>query len=229
MSKLNQIFSYLKELFPNPRTELQYKNWFQLMIAVIMSAQTTDIQVNKITSDLFKIIKSPQNIINIWKEKLQKSISSINYYKTKSKHIFWLSEIIIDKKKLKELWIQKYTIYKEKKHMYYIPKTIEWLQKLPWIGEKTAKVIAHVIFKKPVIAVDTHVHRVCNRWWIVETTTPEKTSKLLEKAIPKHYKSIAHHSIILFWRYYCTARNPKCEVCKLKTICKRYISQNKSL
>ncbi len=225
MSKLKQIFTYLKELFPKPDTELQYENWFQLMIAVIMSAQTTDIQVNKITSNLFRIIKNPQDIINIWKEKLQKSITSINYYKTKSKNIFWLSEIIIDKKKLKDLWILKYNSYKEKNCVYFIPNTIEWLQKLPWIGEKTAKVIAHVVFKLPVIAVDTHVHRVCNRWGIVDTKTPEKTSKLLEKTIPKQYKSIAHHSIILFWRYYCTARKPKCENCKLQKICKRYQSQ----
>lgn len=225
MSKLKQIFTYLKELFPKPDTELQYENWFQLMIAVIMSAQTTDIQVNKITSNLFRIIKNPQDIINIWKEKLQKSITSINYYKTKSKNIFWLSEIIIDKKKLKDLWILKYNSYKEKNCVYFIPNTIEWLQKLPWIGEKTAKVIAHVVFKLPVIAVDTHVHRVCNRWGIVDTKTPEKTSKLLEKTIPKQYKLIAHHSIILFWRYYCTARKPKCENCKLQKICKRYQSQ----
>ncbi len=225
MSKLKQIFTYLKGLFPKPDTELQYKNRFQLIIAVIMSAQTTDIQVNKITSNLFKTIKNPQDIIIFWKEKLEKSISSINYYKTKSKNIFLLSEIIIDKKKVKDLWILKYNSYKDKNSVYFIPNTIEWLQKLPWIGEKTAKVIAHVVFKLPVIAVDTHVHRVCNRWWIIDTKTPEKTSKLLEKVIPKQYKSMAHHSIILFGRYYCTARKPKCESCKLKTICKRYQSQ----
>lgn len=222
MSKLNEIFTYLKRLFPNPNTELSYKNAFQLIVAVILSAQNTDIQVNKVTSKLFKSIKTPQNILQIWNIKLEKSISSINYYKTKSKNIFWLSEIIIDKKKLKDLWISKYNSYKDKNYVYFIPNTINWLQKLPWIGEKTAKVVAHVLFKLPVIAVDTHVHRVCNRWWIVDTKTPEKTSKLLEKVIPKRYKSIAHHSIILFWRYYCTARKPKCKTCELKNICKRY-------
>lgn len=227
MSKLNQIFTYLKELFPNPETELIYKNWFQLIVAVILSAQTTDIQVNKATSNLFKIIKNPQNIIIFWIDKIQKSISSINYYKTKAKYIFWLSEILVDKKRLKDLWIEKYTPYKEKNYVYFIPNTIQWLQKLPWIGEKTAKVVAHVLFKAPVIAVDTHVHRVCNRWWLVDTKTAEQTSKLLEKVIQKQYKSIAHHSIILFWRYYCTARKPKCESCKLQKICKRYQSTKK--
>ncbi len=226
MSTMKTIFYYYKELFPNPETELVYNNPFQLIISVILSAQTTDIQVNKITKNLFKIIKNPKNIIDLWKEKLTKSISSINYYKTKSKHIFLLSNIIINKKKLDNLWIKKYKIYEEESVKYFIPNTIEWLQKLPWVGEKTAKVIAHVLFKLPVIAVDTHVHRVCNRLWIVSTKTPEQTSKLLEKVIPKIYKPIAHHSIILFWRYYCTARKPKCTECKLQDICKFYKEKN---
>lgn len=224
MSKLKQIFTYLKQLFPDPRTELIYNNQFQLIVAVMLSAQTTDIQVNKVTSILFKKISYPQNIIQIWQAKLTKSISSINYYNTKAKHIFLLSELIIDKKKLKDLWIQKWNTYEEKNNVYFIPSTIEDLQKLPWIGEKTAKVVAHVLFKVPVIAVDTHVHRVCNRLWIVSTKSPEQTSKLLENIVPKQYKSIAHHSIILFWRYYCTARKPKCETCELQNICKRYQS-----
>lgn len=224
MSKLNQIFTYLKTLFPNPKTELVYNNQFQLIIAVILSAQTTDIQVNKVTSKLFKIIKSPYDILYIWQEKIIKSISSVNYYNTKGKNIFWLSQFIVDKKKLQDLWIQKRNTYKQKNNIYFIPNSIENLQKLPWIGEKTAKVIAHVIFNMPVIAVDTHVHRVCNRLWIVSTKTPEQTSKLLENIIPKKYKSIAHHSFILFWRYYCTARNPKCKTCELQNICKRYQS-----
>lgn len=222
MSKLKQIFTYLNKLFPDPKTELYYNNWFQLIVAVILSAQNTDKQVNKTTSKLFTLIEYPQNILNLWEQKLKESISSINYYKTKSKHIFWLSQIISDEKRLKDLWIKKYVIYKDKNHTYFIPRTIEWLQKLPWVWEKTAKVVAHVLFKDPVIAVDTHVHRVCNRLWIVATKTPEKTSKLLEKVIPKQYKSMAHHSIILFWRYYCTARSPKCETCELQNICKRY-------
>lgn len=222
MSIYKSIFTYLKELFPDPKTELLYNNQFNLIVAVILSAQTTDIQVNKVTSRIFKIIKSPQDIIQIWQSKIRKSISSINYYKTKTKNIFWLSELIVDKKKLKDLWIIKYNTYKEKNNTYFIPKNIEDLQKLPWIGEKTAKVISHVLFWTPVIAVDTHVHRVCNRWWIISTKTPEQTSKLLENIIPKQYKSIAHHSIILFGRYYCTARNPKCQSCKLQNICKRY-------
>jgi len=222
MSKLKLIFSYLKRLFPEPKTELIYNNSFQLIMAVILSAQTTDIQVNKTTKRIFEEIDLPQKIIQNWEEKLLKSISSINYYKNKTKYIFWLSNIITDYKKIKKLWIKDYEIYWKWENKYFIPRNIEDLQKLPGIWEKTAKVIAHVLFDLPVIAVDTHVHRVSNRLWIVSTKTPEQTSKLLENIIPKQYKSVAHHSIILFWRYYCKARNPKCETCELKNICKRY-------
>ena len=222
MSKYNIIFSYLKKLFSNTDTELSYNNEFQLIMAVILSAQTTDIQVNKVTSKIFNKIKVPQDIITIWQSKLERSISSINYYKTKSKHLFRLAQHLIDKKGLNELWIKKINSYQGENNAYFIPTTIKDLQKLPWIGEKTAKVIAHVLFQLPVIAVDTHVHRVCNRLWIVSTKTAEQTSKLLEKRIPKQYKPIAHHSLILFWRYYCTARNPKCTTSELQKICKWY-------
>ncbi|AHB41297.1 hypothetical protein P148_SR1C00001G0505 [candidate division SR1 bacterium RAAC1_SR1_1] len=227
MSKLKQIFTYIKRLFPDPKTELIYNMPFQLVVAVILSAQTTDIQVNKATSNLFKNIYTPQNIIQIGQSKLIKSISSINYYKTKGKNIFLLSKLIVDSKKVKDLGIEKWNTYEDKNNIYFIPNTIEGLKKLPGIGEKTAKVVAHVLFGAPVIAVDTHVHRVCNRLGIVSTKTPEQTSKLLENIIPKQYKSIAHHSIILFGRYYCTAKKPKCETCELQSICKRYQSIKK--
>lgn len=222
MSTLKQIFTYLKQTFPNPKTELVYNNDFQLIIAVILSAQTTDKQVNKVTNKIFKNIKNPYDIITFWEEKLIKSISSINYYKNKWKNIFKLSEYLINKDILYKIWIKDLSTYKEKNQIYFIPKEIEDLKKLPGIWEKTAKVIAHVLFNQPVIAVDTHVHRVCNRWWITQTVKPEETSKELENIIPNKYKKIAHHSIILFWRYICTARNPKCISCKLKKICKRY-------
>jgi endonuclease-3 len=103
-----------------------------------------------------------------------------------------------------------------------IPNTEESLIKLPWVWIKTAKVILYILYNQPLIAVDTHVHRVCNRLWIVSTKLPEQTSKLLEKKIPKQYKPIAHHCLILFWRYICTAKKPECTKCKLQTLCKRY-------
>lgn len=197
------IFSYLEELFPNADTELHYETPFQLLTAVILSAQTTDKQVNKVTDTLFEKIKQPEDVIKMGHKKFENAIKSIWLYKGKAKHIFETSKI------LAENWGN-------------IPKSEKELIKLPWVWEKTAKVVLYVLYKKPVIAVDTHVHRVCNRLWIVQTKTPLQTSKLLETKIPNEYKLLAHHCIILFWRYYCTARNPKCEWCKLKKLCLYY-------
>lgn len=203
MSKYDNIFQYLEGLFPNAKTELNYNTDFQLLVAVMLSAQTTDKQVNKVTEHLFKIIKEPQDVINLWIEKLTTAVSSVNLYKTKAKHIFETAEIL-------------------KTRNNHIPEREKEIIKLPWVGIKTAKVILHILYNQPLIAVDTHVQRVSNRLWIVNTKLPEQTSKELEKKIPKQYKPIAHHCLIFFWRYICTARNPKCDECKLQEICKRY-------
>ena len=201
------IFSYLEELFPNADTELHFQTPFQLLVAVILSAQTTDKQVNKVTDKLYKTIKQPEDILKMWHKKFEESIKSIWLYKWKAKHIYETSKILV------ENW-------------WKIPNTEKELIKLPWVGEKTAKVVLYVLYKAPVIAVDTHVHRICNRLWIVKTKTALQTSKLLETKIPNQYRTIAHHCMILFWRYYCTARNPKCENCKLQNNC-LYFKKNK--
>ncbi len=157
----------------------------------------------------------------------ERAISSINYYKTKAKNIFATAKILMNNEK----WIMNNV--GKKKYKDWIPDSIEELVKLPGIGIKTAKLVAHVLYDKPYIAVDTHIHRVSNRLWIlfphtpskIEGTkifSPEKTSELLEKLIPDEYKDHAHHSLVLFGRYYCTAKNPKCEACKLKKICVYY-------
>ena len=199
--KLNKIFDYLKELFPAPETELHYSTPFQLVVAVMLSAQATDKQVNKVTEKLFQKVKKPADVVSLWFENFEKSISSVNYYKSKAKHIFETAKLLGKRK---------------------IPDNLEELMKLPGIGIKTAKLIAHVLYAKPFIAVDTHIHRVSNRLWLVKTTAPEKTSELLEKLIPDSAKDIAHHGLVLFGRYHCMARNPKCDICKLKNICERY-------
>lgn len=193
------IFGYLKTLYPDPKTELNYSTSFQLLVAVVLSAQTTDKQVNKVTESLFKKIKKPEDVLNIWFEKLKKSISSVNYFNLKSKYIYETSKELI--------------------RIWKIPNDLIELQKLPGIGIKTAKVILHVLYNMPFIAVDTHVHRVSNRLWLAKTKEPEKTSELLEKIVPDNYKPIAHHSLILFWRYVCKARSPMCEKCWLNSIC----------
>lgn len=195
------IFQTLDKLYPNADTELKYSNDFQLVLAVVMSAQTTDKQVNKVTETLFQTIKTPQDVIKMWLDELTKSISSINYYNNKAKHIFELSKML-------------------DKNPWLLCPDLETLQKLPWVGIKTAKVISYVLFGSKVIAVDTHVHRVSNRLWLVKTQTPEKTSLELEKVVPDKYKQTAHHTLILFGRYHCTARNPKCNECPFTKICK---------
>lgn len=204
-ARLRQIFEYLHSLYPNADTELNYENGFQLLIAVMMSAQTTDKQVNKVTDSLFKKIKKPEDVLAMGLEKFEHAIKSIGLYKTKAKNVYATSAILSARGGI-------------------IPATEAELVQLPGVGEKTAKVVLHVLYDQPVIAVDTHVHRVCNRLGIVATKHPLQTSKLLETAIPNKYKQIAHHCIILFGRYVCTARNPKCQDCKLSKLCPYFMS-----
>ncbi len=198
---INFLFESLEKMYPNADTELKYWNNFQLLLAVIMSAQTTDRQVNKVTDKLFKKVFEPKDILDMWLENFTKSVSSINYYKTKAKNIYATCEIL-------------------DKDLEFLSPDLDLLTKLPWVGIKTAKVISHVLFWTKVIAVDTHVHRVSNRLWLVNTKMPQKTSELLEKIVPDKYKSIAHHWLILFWRYHCTARKPKCDDCPFSGFCR---------
>jgi len=200
--KFSIIFAYLKELFPHPETELHSSTPFQFVVAVMLSAQATDIQVNKVTDKLFKKIKTPEDLLKMGFPSFLSAIKSVNYYQTKAKHIRETAKLLKQRKK--------------------IPSDLDKLLQLPWIGIKTAKLIAHVLYDKPYIAVDTHIHRVSNRLGLVKTTSPEKTSELLEKRIPDKYKDHAHHALVLFGRYYCTAKKPKCETCKLQKICLYY-------
>ena len=229
--KLQTIFAYLKELFPSPETELHYSTPFQFVVAVMLSAQATDVQVNKVTKKLFEKIKHSEDLLTFGFANFERAISSINYYKTKAKHIWETAKILMKN--------EKWMMNDEGKNIYkiWIPDTLEELMKLPGVGVKTGKLIAHVVYDKPFIAVDTHIHRVSNRLWLFKSSTlkgtpsfvkggqiknPEKTSELLEKIIPDDYKDLAHHALVLFGRYYCTAKHPKCESCKLKKLCLYY-------
>ena len=218
----NELFNNLLQLFPNPDTELNFETPFQLLVAVMLSAQTTDRQVNVVTDKLFLKVKEPNDVLKISEENLAKQISSVNYYKMKAKHIKQTAQQLIELSKNKKVKLTKNEKECLNKYWYYLPENIEWLIKLPWVGEKTAKVILYVRYKHDLIAVDTHVHRVANRLWIVKTNEPLETSKEIEKVVPKKRKRIAHHSLILFWRYYCTAKKPKCENCVLQKWCKYY-------
>ena len=218
----DEIFTKLLELSPNPDTELNFETPFQLLVAVMLSAQTTDRQVNVVTNKLFLKVKCPEDVIKMSEEKLAKQVSSVNYYKMKAKHIRESTKELIDLANNKWKKLTKNEKECLEKYWYYLPESLEWLTKFPWVGEKTAKVILYVRYKHDLIAVDTHVHRVANRLWIVKTNEPLETSKEIEKVVPQKWKRIAHHSLILFGRYYCTAKKPKCENCVLKEWCDFY-------
>ena len=220
----DEIFTKLLELFPNPDTELNFETPFQLLIAVMLSAQTTDRQVNVVTDKLFLKVKEPNDILKMTEEKLAQQVSSVNYYKMKAKHIRESAEKLVELAKDKKAKLTKNEKECLNKYGYYLPESLEWLTKLPWVWEKTAKVILYVRYKHDLIAVDTHVHRVANRLWIVDTSEPLQTSKEIEKLVPQKWKRIAHHSLILFGRYYCTAKKSKCENCVLQRRCKLYKS-----
>lgn len=200
--KIEFFIAKLQEMFPHARCELDYETPFQLLVAVILSAQTTDKQVNKVNQTFFKILKNPIDTQKIWLSEIEKNIKSIWLYKNKAKFVFETGKYLIDNFDSK------------------IPENIIDLQKLPWVGIKTAKVVMAVLFNWPYLAVDTHVHRVLNRLWFVHTKDASATDKQAEKIFSNNDKSRLHHLLIFFWRYHCTARNPKCETCPLISICK---------
>jgi len=199
--QLPTIIARLDTLFPNPKTELIYENEFQLLVAIILSAQTTDKQVNSVTATFFRYFQSPKDLVAMGEEKIRQHISRIGLYNSKAKNIFRTAQML------------------ESEYDSRIPETLKELQKLPGVGVKTAKVWLSIVKNMPYLAVDTHVHRVLNRLEIVRTKTPLQTNSQAEKIIKKADAARLHHTLILFGRYYCTARNPKCQNCVLRDIC----------
>ncbi len=199
--KIKEIIQKLDELFPNPKTELEFNNEFQLLIAIIMSAQTTDKQVNKINKIFFTKFSTPKELYELWEDEIRRNINKIWLYNSKAKNIFLTSKMLY------EQFDQK------------IPESLPTLQTLPWVGIKTAKVWLSVVKNEPYLAVDTHVHRVLNRLGIVKTKTPLETDKIAEKKLKKEDLARLHHTLILFGRYYCTAKKPKCRDCVLTEYC----------
>jgi len=204
--EIESIFEKIYSLFPDTKTELNHETPFQLLIAVMLSAQTTDKQVNIATKWLFEIVKIPEDLIKLNLEQIQNHIKSLNYFKTKAKSIYNSAWILISEFD----WI--------------IPSDLENIQKLPWVWIKTAKVVLGVLYDAPYIWVDTHIHRVCNRIWICSTKAPEETDKFLENNISIDLKKKIHHSLVLFGRYNCIARNPKCINCQINQKCNFYNS-----
>lgn len=206
-SKVNFIFLKLSKIYPKPKTELKYINNFTFLISVILSAQSTDVSVNKVTKELFKIVKTPNDMIMLGEKKLKQQIKSIGLYNSKTKNILSLSKILINQYECK------------------IPKDFSRLILLPGVGKKTASVYQNVILKKPKIAVDTHVFRVSNRIGIVRENTADKTQEALENKVPKKWKNIAHSLLILHGRRICKSQRPICSSCKVFSYC-QYSEKN---
>jgi endonuclease-3 len=197
----NQIFEIWQKNNPQPKTELEFTNNFTLLVAVVLSAQSTDIGVNKATKNLFKIADSPQKMLDLGEEKLKKYISTIGLYNNKAKNIIILSDQLI------------------RLHNSEVPNDFESLKNLAGVGQKTANVVLNCAFGKPTIAVDTHVFRVANRIGLVDETSPEKTEESLLRKIPKKFLYYAHHWMILHGRYVCMARKPNCKNCQIEKFC----------
>ena len=222
--KINYILDELELMFPDAKCELNYNTPFQLLISIMLSAQSTDLQVNKVTKSFFSYIKSPSDIIKLWSAtELWILIKSIWLYKTKSLNIYNTSKIILSfTEKDVNFCKNKICLKNYEYYWYLIPDTLSELTKLPWVWEKTAKVFLSEMYDIPVVPVDTHIHRVSNRLWLVNSKIPLKTSQILEKKIPVKRKNRAHHLFIFFWRYFCLARSPKCFKCPFSDICSYY-------
>lgn len=201
LEKRRAIFTLLKKNTPNPTTELIYHSSFELLISVILSAQTTDIAVNKVTKKLFNIANTPLLLSNLKVDKIEKLINAIGLYKNKAKNIKATSSILLEK------------------FNGEVPSTREELESLPGVGRKTANVILNTLFKKPVIAVDTHIFRLANRINIAPAKTPLTVEKRLTKLIPNKFLNDAHHLLILHGRYVCKAIKPQCCECVINNLC----------
>ncbi len=201
-----ELFKRLQAENPSPTTELLYTNEFELLIAVVLSAQATDKGVNKATRLLFPIANTPEKIFKLGEESLKQYIKTINYYNTKAKNVIKLCEKLI-------------TL-----HEGEVPRTREALEALPGVGRKTANVILNTAFNEPTIAVDTHIFRVSNRTGLAKGKTVDEVEKKLMRVVPKEFKQDAHHWLILHGRYICVARNPKCNICPLYDLCE-YIAE----
>lgn len=199
--KRAEIFKRLAECIPNPTTELNYNSPFELLIAVILSAQTTDKGVNEATDKLFKVANTPDKILALGEEGLKEYIKTIGLYNSKAKNIIQTCKIL------------------QEKYNGEIPRTRKELEALPGVGRKTANVILNTAFGEPVIAVDTHIFRVANRTKLAQGKTVREVEDKLMKVTPKEYLKDAHHLLILHGRYTCTARKPKCGKCCIYDLC----------
>ncbi|MDP6109794.1 MAG: endonuclease III [Rhodospirillales bacterium] len=203
MKKAN-IETFYQTLFddnPEPKGELDWVNTYTLLVAVVLSAQATDVGVNKATGPLFKRVKTPQAMLKLGEAGLKDYIKSIGLFNTKAKNVIRLSHMLIDE------------------HGGKVPENRDALEELPGVGRKTANVVMNIAYGAPTIAVDTHVFRVSNRTGLAAGKTPLEVEKKLEKVTPAHWKLHAHHWLILLGRYVCKARKPECYRCVVHGVC----------
>lgn len=199
--KRTEIFKRFKTINPHPTTELEYSSPFELLISVILSAQATDIGVNKATSRLYKVANTPQQILDLGLETLKDYVKTIGLYNTKAKNIIKTCQILIDK------------------HNGEVPDDRKALEELPGVGRKTANVVLNTAFGHPTMAVDTHIFRVSKRTKIAHGKDVSQVEKSLLRLIPKEYLMDAHHWLILHGRYICKARKPNCKECIIADLC----------
>lgn len=204
--QIAEFFSRFASANPNPRSELEYKNPYTLLVAVVLSAQATDKGVNKATAQIFPRIDSAKKMLAFGEDRLRDAIKTIGLYRTKAKNVLALSKIIVEQ------------------YQGEIPKDREALERLPGVGRKTANVVLNVAFGLPTIAVDTHIFRVANRTGLAPGKNPREVEDRLERAVPEKFKLHAHHWLILHGRYICIARKPNCPACIVADLC-RYKSK----
>lgn len=198
---VKRLFQHLAELNPEPETELNYSTPFELLIAVMLSAQSTDVGVNKATAKLFPVANTPEQFVQLGIEGIKTYIASLGLYNSKAKHAIAASHMLIEQ------------------HQGSVPRDRKSLEALPGVGRKTANVVLNILYGEPTIAVDTHIFRVGNRTGLARGKTPLEVEKKLLRVVPEEYLQHAHHWLILHGRYTCTARKPKCEACPIQLEC----------
>lgn len=201
-AEIETLFSRLQANDPEPRGELQYINPYTLLVAVVLSAQSTDVGVNKATKPLFAKVDTPEKMLALGEAQLIEAIRSLGFFNMKAKNVMALSRILVEE------------------HGSDVPRDREALERLPGVGRKTASVVLNIAFQVPAIAVDTHIFRVSNRTGLAPGDTADAVADLLERITPEAYKLNAHHWLILHGRYVCVARKPKCPDCAIADVCR---------
>ncbi|HHB12604.1 MAG TPA: endonuclease III [Chromatiales bacterium] len=199
--QVRELFERLRKANPKPTTELHYSTPFELLVAVILSAQATDVSVNRATEKLFRVANTPEALVRLGEEGIKHYIRHIGLYNSKARNLVRMARILLER------------------YGGRVPADRRALESLPGVGRKTANVVLNTAFGQPTIAVDTHIFRVANRTGLARGRTPLEVERKLEQVVPDEFKKDAHHWLILHGRYVCTARKPKCRSCIIRDLC----------